>query len=207
MNNEDIIKLIDDMNILKEIIGDNPEKEAEFKEKYGITSWPTPQSGGLPKNEWPKNKTPWMDDIRCRLFPHTYCHGEKDPEKKKKTDKKDDKNDDKKATPEKTNTPDSKENEDPFKLPYVDTFSEPLPPTSLEKVKQKIQNTTKKIQDTTKNIKNNISTNVTNVTNALGITKKGGYENYIGKARKTRRKRLVKKGKRKNKTYHRRVSV
>jgi len=35
----------------------------------------------------------------------------------------------------------------------------------------------------------------------------GGYEKYIRKARKTKRKRLVKKGKRKNKSYHRRVSV
>jgi hypothetical protein len=35
----------------------------------------------------------------------------------------------------------------------------------------------------------------------------GGYEKYINNPRKTKRKRLVKKGKRKNKTYHRRVSV
>lgn len=35
----------------------------------------------------------------------------------------------------------------------------------------------------------------------------GGYEKYIRKARKTKRKRLVKKGKRKNKSYHRCVSV
>jgi hypothetical protein len=35
----------------------------------------------------------------------------------------------------------------------------------------------------------------------------GGYEKYINNPRKTKRKRLVKKGKRKNKSYRRRVSV
>jgi hypothetical protein len=40
-----------------------------------------------------------------------------------------------------------------------------------------------------------------------GATVTGGYEKYINNPRKTKRKRLVKKGKRKNKTYHRRVSV
>ena len=39
------------------------------------------------------------------------------------------------------------------------------------------------------------------------VTNKGGYEKYINNPRKTKRKRLVKKGKRKNKSYHRRGSV
>ena len=45
------------------------------------------------------------------------------------------------------------------------------------------------------------------LTGAVPGTILGGYEKYIRKVRKTRRKRIVKKGKRKNKTYHRHGSV
>ena len=46
-----------------------------------------------------------------------------------------------------------------------------------------------------------------NTVPGAAIANKGGYEKYINNPRKTKRKRLVKKGKRKNKSYHRRVSV
>ena len=46
-----------------------------------------------------------------------------------------------------------------------------------------------------------------NAVPGAAIANKGGYEKYINNPRKTKRKRLVKKGKRKNKSYHRRVSV
>ena len=175
MNIEDRNKLILDMIKINEGIDNDENKQAEFKKKYGIIEWP--KQGGFPDKEWPKNKTPWMDDIYCRIFPHTKCHGEKDPEKKKKktdkndekeNDKKPDKNDEKKDKTDKNNEKEDVKKKDNFNLRYVDSFSV-SPPIEKEK--------------------------------------KGGYENYIQKPRKTRRKRLVKKGNRKNKTYHRRGSL
>ena len=175
MNTEDRNKLILDMIKINDGIGGDETKEAEFKKKYGIIEWP--KQGGFPDKEWPKNKTPWMDDIYCRIFPHTKCHGEKDPEKKKKktdkndekeNDKKPDKNDEKKDKTDKNNEKEDVKKIDNFILDYVDSFSVP-PPKENEK--------------------------------------KGGYENYIQKPRKTRRKRLIKKGNKKNKTYHRRGSL